>query len=475
MPGVAGMATSNVASGRCRDRPKCRRSDRGETTREVIQLERVSRDPFTLDTVPERVIIGAGWGQICANLRTMFKCPIVSAWNRTGVLTIAIALAATEIVVGQTRIDPPGATRPTPAAQRVAPLGEAEWNDAHKALAQKYARYGAPDNAFKTLLRVPELFDGVLPYTIYLAEDSSLTPRQRELLILRAAWLAGNQTLWSRHAPRARKAGLSDADLRRLAEGGSAKGWNPLEATLLGLADQLFRNASATNATWAELSKTFDLFHLMDAVETVNHFVALSLVYNSHGIQPEAGAQDRIPSDVPYRITVPPREPALATPRVVAPPGQGIAVGRTFGLYPTLSRAWSPRQTFILQRSPLTPRHREMLILRMGWHCQSEYEWAQHVGRVGRAREWGLEPRLIAQGADAAGWDATEKTILRASDELYRDSVVSNDTWKRLVDLFGLPWTMSAVFTTSNYGAISRSLLTYGVPLEPGDERLPVF
>jgi hypothetical protein len=34
---------------------------------------------------------------------------------------------------------------------------------------------------------------------------------------------------------------------------------------------------------------------------------------------------------------------------------------------------------------------------------------------------------------------------------------------------------MSAVFTTSDYGAISRSLLTYGVLLEPGDERLPVF
>jgi len=397
------------------------------------------------------------------------------AWNRASVLAVAMALAGQGIVLGQTRVDPPGFARPTPAAQRVAPLPDAEWNDAHRALAQKYARYGAPDNAFKTLLRVPELADGVMPYTIYLSEDSILTPRQRELLILRAAWLGGNQTVWSRHAPRARRAGMTDADLRRLAEGGSAKGWDPLEATLLGMADQLFRNASVTNATWAELSKTFDTFRLMDAVETVNHFVVLSLIYNSYGIQPEAGAKDRIPADVPYRITVPPREPALATPRVVAPPGQGIAVGRTFGLYPTLSRAWSPRQTFILQRSPLTPRHREMLILRMGWNCQSEYEWAQHVGRVGRAREWGLEPKLIAQGPDAPGWDATEKTILRASDELYRNAVVSDGTWKTLVDLFGVPWAMSAVFTTSDYGAISRSLLTYGVPLEPGDERFPTF
>lgn len=395
--------------------------------------------------------------------------------THTRLLTVAIALTATGMAFGQTRVEPPGAKRPVPASLRVAPLPEAEWNDAHKALAQKFLRYGSADNAFKTLLRVPELLDGVMPYTIYLAEDSSLTPKQRELLILRAAWLAGNQTLWSRHAPRARAAGMADADIRRIAEGGSAKGWDPLEAALLSMADQLFRNASVTNATWADLSKTFDLVHMMDAVETVNHYVVLSLIYNSYGVQPEASAKDRMPSDVPYRLTVPPREPPVATPRAVAPPGPGIAVGRTFGLHPTLSRAWSPRQTFILQRSPLTPRHREMLILRMGWDCHSEYEWAQHVGRVGRAREWGLEPKLIAQGPEATGWDATEKTILRASDELYRDSVVSNETWKALVDRFGVPWTMSAVFTTSDYGAISRSLLTYGVPLEPGDERFPVF
>jgi alkylhydroperoxidase family enzyme len=350
-----------------------------------------------------------------------------------------------------------------------------EWNDAQKALVEKHARYGSADNAIRTLIRVPELFDGVMPYTIYLAEDSSLTPRQRELLILRAAWLAGNQALWSRHALRARKAGWSDADLRRIAEGGAAKGWEPLEAALLQMADQLFRNQSVTDATWAALSKSLDTFHLMDAVETVNHFVFLSLIYNSYGVQPESDAKDRIPADVPYRVDVPPRQPALAAPRVVAPPGQGIAVGRTFGLYPTLSRAWSPRQNFINRQSPLTPRHREMLILRMGWNCQSEYEWAQHVGRVGRAREWGLEPKLIAQGGDAAGWDSIEKTILRASDELYRESVVSDGTWKALIDLFGVPWVMSAVFTTSGYSAISRSLLTYGVPLEPGDERFPSF
>ena len=116
---------------------------------------------------------------------------------------------------GQTTVPPPGRARPAvPSAPRVTPLPRGEWTDAQKALVEKHARYGEPDNAVGTLLRVPELFDGVMPYTIYLSEDSSLTPRQRELLILRAAWLTGTPSLWARHAAWAKKAGMTDADIK---------------------------------------------------------------------------------------------------------------------------------------------------------------------------------------------------------------------------------------------------------------------
>jgi alkylhydroperoxidase family enzyme len=114
-----------------------------------------------------------------------------------------------------------------------------------------------------------------------------------------------------------------------------------------------------------------------------------------------------------------------------------------------------------------------MLILRTGWNCGSEYEWAQHVGTVGRARDHGLEPVRIAEGPDAAGWDAFERTLLRAADELYRDSVVSDRTWNALADRLDTGLRISAVFTAGSYRAISLSLNAYGVQLEPGKERFP--
>jgi 4-carboxymuconolactone decarboxylase len=372
-------------------------------------------------------------------------------------------------------VDPPGAHQPVPPkTPRIAPVPEAQWTDAQRQLVEKYTPNGHADNALKTLLNLPELVDGVMPYTNYLLKESSLAPRQRELLVLRVAWLLGNQSLWATHATAARNADMSPTEIRRIAQGAGAAGWDPFEATLLRLADELFRNSSVTNATWQALSARYDMFNLMDAVETVNHFITLSMIYNTFGVQPDAELKDRLPRDVPYRLDVVAREPPLTAPRVEPNQGRGIAVSRTFSKYQKLNERWSPRQTFILRVSKLSPHQREMLILRMGWNCRAEYEWAKHVGSVGRARDHGLEPSKIAEGATASVWTPHERSILQASDELYRDGVVSDSTWRALSEELDTGLIMSATFTTADYRAISLSLNAYGVQLdEPTDERLP--
>lgn len=395
---------------------------------------------------------------------------------RIGRLLLAFALVAgtRSASSAQYLIDPPGDRQPAGArSPRIAPLPESQWTDAHKALVARFTKDGRADNGLRTLLNLPELVEGVMPYTTYLLDESSLSPRHRTLLIMRAAWLCGSQPVWAAHAVRARAAGLSDAEIARIAHGPDASGWTPFDATLLRLTDELYRNSSVTNATWSALTTEYDLFHAMDAVETVNHFVVLSMIYNVFGVQPDAEWKDRLPTDVLYRVVVPTREPALTAARVEPGEGRGIAVGRTFSRYAKLNERWSPRQTFILRVSKLTPRHREMLILRMGWNCRSEYEWAKHVGSVGRAREHGLDPAWIAEGPKAAGWTPLERTLLNVADELYHDGNVSDASWKTLTQGDDIGFAMSAVFSSADYRAISMSLNTYGVQLEEGDEHFP--
>ncbi len=390
-------------------------------------------------------------------------------------VTLAVIGRGAVPAIAQWVLEPPGAHQPIALkVPRVAPVPEGEWTDVQKQLVAKYAPNGRADNALKTLLNLPELVDAVMPYTNYLLNESSLSPRHRAMLVLRAAWLLGSQPLWATQAKAARDAGISSAELRRIAQGPDASGWEPFEATLLRLADQLFRNSSVTDSTWESLSLRYDMNNLMDAVETVNHFIVLSIMYNTLGVQPDADLTDRLPTDVTYSIKVPAREPALTVARVEPNPGRGIAVSRTFAKYQKLNQRWSPRQNFILRTSRLSPHQREMLILRMGWNCRSEYEWAKHVGSVGRARDQGLDPEKIAEGADAAVWDPLERALLHASDELYRDGIVSDATWRQLSEKLDTGSIMSAILTTADYRAISLSLNTYGVQLDgPDDERLP--
>ena len=127
-----------------------------------------------------------------------------------------------------------------------------------------------------------------------------------------------------------------------------------------------------SGATWTALAGVYDEHHLMDAVETVNHFTLLSTMYNSFGVQPDEGTEIVCPLDVGYRVEVPAREPALTSARVEPMPGDGIAVSRTLARHPTLNQARARRANFINRVSKLQPRHREMLILRIGWDCRSE-------------------------------------------------------------------------------------------------------
>ena len=371
--------------------------------------------------------------------------------------------------------DRPGAGRPARLAKpRILPLAEAQWTDVHRQLVARFAPDGA-GNDLKTLLHVPEMVEALMPFNVYVSNGSSLSPRHRELLILRTAWLTGNEYVWSTHARLGKNIGLTATDVRRIAQGPDATGWDPFEASLLRMTDQLYRNSSINDRTWQALAASYDTYHLMDAVMTVSDFTTLSLMYNSMGVQPDEGNTERLPADVPYRVVVPEREPALKVARVEPLEGTGIAIGRTFARYPKLAEPRSRNSNYVNQRSKLLPRYREMLILRTGWNCQSEYEWAQHVGSVGRARDYGLEPVRIAAGPDAPGWDPFEAALLRAADELYRDAIVSDPTWNALAARFDTTMMMNVILTASNYRMVSMALNALGVQIEPRNERFPTL
>jgi 4-carboxymuconolactone decarboxylase len=181
--------------------------------------------------------------------------------------------------------------------------------------------------------------------------------------------------------------------------------------------------------------------------------------------------------------------PRLDTPRVIpvgkeqrTPAQQEMLANRPdYNIYKTLAHhvelynRWSPLGRFILNGSTLPAREREIVMLRMGWLCQSEYEWAQHA-RIARA-EAALtrqEIHRIAEGPAAAGWSEFERTLLRMVDELRYETMIGDATWAALRARYSVQQTMEALYTAAQYQLVSMALNSLGVQLDPElDDRLP--
>lgn len=375
-------------------------------------------------------------------------------------------------------VDPPGSAVFVERADepRVPPRPESEWTAEQRAVVERYAPDGEPGAALRTLVRFPALADRVMPLLTWVTGDSTLSPRHRALLVLRTAWLAQNGYLWSSQAARTDH-GLTPEEVRRVAEG-TDEGWSSFERTLVGLADELFRNAAVTDRTWTELRRLYDLEGAADAVVTVAEITAASVLFNALGVQPDAGADMLMPADdVAYRIDAPDREPPLTAPRIEPVEGDGLRVSRTLRRHSAMADRWyaNPRYVLDPEQSRLTPHDRELVILRTGWNAQSVYEWAKHVGSVGRARDHGLEPTWIAQGQDAPGWNARERLLIDAADEMYTDTTISDETWAALSEHYDTHQLVSIAATAARYRKVSMTLNALGVQPLPDDERFPVL
>jgi len=146
---------------------------------------------------------------------------------------------------------------------------------------------------------------------------------------------------------------------------------------------------------------------------------------------------------------------------------------KTLANYSKLYNRWRVFGNHVLFKSSLPPRDREILILRIGWLCRAEYEWGQHVVIGKQAGLKDDEIQRIIEGPDAAEWDPFEATLLRAADELYIDSFVSDEVWNALAERYNMHQLMDVVFTVGQYNLVSMVLNSFGVQLEKGLKGFP--
>jgi 4-carboxymuconolactone decarboxylase len=146
--------------------------------------------------------------------------------------------------------------------------------------------------------------------------------------------------------------------------------------------------------------------------------------------------------------------------------GQIFNIFKVLAHHPKLVKRWTPFAGHILHKQTLAFRDREMLILRIGWLNQAEYEFAQHelIAKKGGLSD--ADVANIKEGPEAKGWSAQEASLMQMVDDLFENSVVSDTTWAALTKTYSTEQMMDAVFTIGQYNMVSWALNSLGVPLD---------
>ncbi|UYN95094.1 MAG: carboxymuconolactone decarboxylase family protein [Enhydrobacter sp.] len=146
--------------------------------------------------------------------------------------------------------------------------------------------------------------------------------------------------------------------------------------------------------------------------------------------------------------------------------GQVFNIFKVLAHHPKLVKRWTPFAGHILSKQTLPFRDRELLILRIGWLNQAEYEFAQHelIARRGGLSDVDIE--RVKQGSKAQGWNEHEAALMQLADDLHENSVASDATWAVLSKSYSTEQLMDAVFTVGQYNLVSWALNSFGVPLD---------
>ncbi|HWA67122.1 MAG TPA: carboxymuconolactone decarboxylase family protein [Mycobacteriales bacterium] len=142
-----------------------------------------------------------------------------------------------------------------------------------------------------------------------------------------------------------------------------------------------------------------------------------------------------------------------------------LNIFRTLSRNRDLYKAFLALGGHLLRGEALPAREREIVILRAGWNCASEYEFGQHTV-LGAAA--GLSEQEIAALAEAAAvdWSEDDRALIAMVDELCSADVVGEGTWQALSHRWNDEQLLELLVLAGFYRLVSGLLNSAGVALE---------
>lgn len=146
-------------------------------------------------------------------------------------------------------------------------------------------------------------------------------------------------------------------------------------------------------------------------------------------------------------------------------------------LFTTLARVpriWERfRAGSLLDRGPVSLRHREIVINRTCARCGCAYEWGVHVAFFAqRAALTHEQVRATVHGdVDDSAWSDDERLLVRMVDELHDSANLSDDVWDALAAAFSVEQILELIALVGFYHSVS--FFANGLKLSPEARSVP--
>ncbi|MGH3516528.1 MAG: carboxymuconolactone decarboxylase family protein [Haloechinothrix sp.] len=138
-----------------------------------------------------------------------------------------------------------------------------------------------PPNLFTTLARHRRLYRPWLRFAAALMPRGALPRGDSELVILRVAHNCASGYELAHHERLARREGLTEEQIARVAEGPGHQDWSAREAALLRATDELHEQRTLSDPAWDRLAAQLTETELIEVPMLVGHYEMLAMTLNS--------------------------------------------------------------------------------------------------------------------------------------------------------------------------------------------------
>ncbi len=152
------------------------------------------------------------------------------------------------------------------------------------------ASRGRVSGPFSVLLNSPEVAGRAAHLGAYIRFESTLTAAQRELAIITTAREFDCGFEWAAHATLARNAGVRDAAIQVVADGGDLSELTDDEALIVGYGRELLRDKRVLSRMFDAAKTAFGEQGVTELTATFGYYAMLACALNAFEVQPPSDA-----------------------------------------------------------------------------------------------------------------------------------------------------------------------------------------